>query len=413
MLMANILTRNRTEVVASNFLFPQHNRKPQMTLSTKDGDTLGVSKISTRRDGGQKRIMIVLIALSALVSIQPFFADNLSEINERKIALSKIPRSISGQDIQTEERPRERDAPMWSASKRQQSKNLTEFDAHLKWRFPGVRKNVHQHRGATEILTYGLTGVLPWFGSILPALRFEVPLEDASKIEQVQVDGIIDVYLDLHQCSVGRDEESGPDGYYDVCFPNVTGRTIANSLCFLPGVNMRPTTRIRDYPAPGHERWSCSDHSLIEQLVAAQILDYIVTHGDRFYSERTNNLFISSTERPIKFVSIDHEAAPCKFFRQREFEKYAGMKELLDYQLPLELRNDLKRVFLLGSKDEFVQKVNATIDGQFDNLNRIMIESLHRDNCRPEKGEDPRDLAYILWERLESVARFYNITGDD
>jgi len=245
------------------------------------------------------------------------------------------------------------------------------------------------------------------------ALRFEVPLEDASNIEQIQLDGIIDIYLDLRQCSVGRDGESGPDGYYDACFPNVTGRDTANKQCFLQGVNMRTTTRIRDYPAPGHERWLCSDHSIMEQLAAAQILDYIITHGDRFYRDRTNNLFISSIERPIKFISIDHEAAKCTFFRKREFEKYAGTKELLDYQLPLELRDDLERVFQLGSRDEFVEKLNATIDGQFDNLNRVMRESLQTDDCRPEKGEDPRDLAEILWERMESVAHFYNITTLD
>lgn len=301
---------------------------------------------------------------------------------------------------------------MWSALKRQQSTNLTEFDANLQWRSPGTNAYVKIQRSVTEILTYGLAGVLPWFGKILPAVRFESPFNYTSKVEMVIVGGITDIFLDLQQCSIGRDEESGPDGYYDACFPSVPGRSAARNLCFMKGIQMRSTTRIRDFPSPGHERWSCSDHFVMEQLVAAQVLDYFISHGDRFYGERTNNLFFSSTEGRVKFVSIDHEGGLCKFFRVKEYEDYVSSKELLKYQLPLELRDDLKNVAMYSSKDEFVKTLNTTLDGQFDNLNRVIKESFHTDACKPEE-EDPRDLGDILWERLESVARFYKFTIGD
>ncbi len=381
------------------------------------GFTVNATK-SVKRSG-QERTIIVLIVLSILVSTQTLFTCNLLEFTPTR-NYSTTTASISSLDAKQEgpkekgKRQRQRDAtaPMWSTFRRQRSKNLPEFDAPLIWKWPGVKAKVKPQRIVTEVMVYGLAGVLPWFGTILPAIRFELPFSNTTKIEMVRVNNITDIFVDLQQCSEGRNETSGPDGYYDVCFPNVTGGSAAKEMCYQKGINMRSTTRIRKYPAPGHERWSCSDEFVIEQLAAAQVLDYIIRHGDRFYRDRTNNLFFSANERPVQFLSIDHDTDPCRFFRYQEYEETVSMKMLLEYDLPLDLRDDLRRVVLRGSKDDFLQTFNSTIDGQYDNLNRVSRESFTKDYCKPGK-EDPRDLADIIWERLESVVHFYNITIDD
>merc|ERR1712078_897348 len=41
-----------------------------------------------------------------------------------------------------------------------------------------------------------------------------------------------------------------------------------------------PENRKIDFPAPGHEKWSCGDHNIMEQLVAALVLDVFTGHGD-------------------------------------------------------------------------------------------------------------------------------------
>lgn len=108
----------------------------------------------------------------------------------------------------------------------------------------------------------------------------------------VRVEDITDEFFDLQQYSVGMDGESGPGGYCDVCFPDVTGRAVAKRLCSLKGkpkgIKSRSTTRTRSSPALGHECWPSSHHFVMFQLSAIQVLDYIITHGNRFYRYRTN-----------------------------------------------------------------------------------------------------------------------------
>jgi len=305
------------------------------------------------------------------------------------------------------------DAPIWSAYTRQQRhKNVTDLDALLTWSYPGIKPRVKIRRGASEVLTDGIAGVLPWYGAILPAIRFRSPFDNTTKVEIVRLGNITDIFLDLQQCIVGRDGgESKPDGYYDVCFPHFPGRVAAVDFCFIKDSLMRSSTRIRNFPAPGHERWSCSDNFVMEQLAAAQVLDYIIAHGDRFYKERTNNLFFSSNQRPIRFVSIDHDGNPCKFFSLNKIQRLGVTRMSLEYELPPELRKDFRRVVLTGSKDEFVQTFNATIDGQLDNLNRVIREYFNSKPCN--EIEQPGDIAGVIWKRLKSVAHFYNFTMDD
>ena len=101
------------------------------------------------------------------------------------------------------------------------------------------------------------------------------------------VEGLVDATLDLHQCTIGRDIGEA-DGYFDACFPpQAAGRAAGKAACFRKGEGLTSKARIYNYPAPGHERWSCSDPSTMEQLAAAQVLDYIISHGDRLYRERT------------------------------------------------------------------------------------------------------------------------------
>ncbi len=305
-------------------------------------------------------------------------------------------------------------APMWSAFARQHSNNVNEFDASIQWRLPGANKEVVKtDRSAIELLTYGLSGVMPWYSKVLPALKFKTPFHKESQVYVAMVGGLVDATLDLHQCTIGRDMEgkSEPDGYFDACFPpQVAGRAAAKAACFRKGEGISSKARIYNYPAPGHERWSCYDRSTMEQLAAAQVLDYIISHGDRLYRERTKNLFFLRDERPIKFVSIDHHSPVTDFFKlNREYKGWARVKLLLEHDLPPQLQDEIKMI-LRGSKEEFVRKFNTTINGQLDNLTSVMVDLFAEG--RPGEGK-PKSITDVIWKRLESVVQFYNMTIDN
>lgn len=230
-------------------------------------------------------------------------------------------------------------------------------------------------------------------------------LKKTTQVEMVMVEGVIDVFLDLHHCTMGRDGENGPDGYYDACFPNATGRGEANRLCFEKDKLMGNETRLRHFPSPGHERWSCSDHQVIEQLVGAQVLDYLIMHEDRFYEIRTKNLFFSLQEKPLTFVSIDHDMNLCNFFKSKEYDKKVKLDMLKEYSLPPELYDEIRAV-IRGSKEEFQRRLNDVIDGQLDNVERV-LDGEFLDYC--PGNEKPKSTSDMIWDRLQSLARFYKM----
>lgn len=303
-------------------------------------------------------------------------------------------------------------APIWSAYTRQHHRNTSELDVLLQWRKPGTRKKIDTRRFAMEILTYGLSGAFPWYGEILPALRFDLPYHPLSNVEIAVVEGIVDATLDLHQCSVGKDEETDPDGYYDACFPpnHTSGRSPGRKACFAKGGDRSAEFRIHNYPSPGHERWSCQDKSVMEQLVAAQILDYLLAHGDRFFRSLTNNLFFSWEEHPVKFVSIDHSGSIDSFYRNYKYAHWVKLKFLLEHDMPMQLRKEIKRMVLLGSKEEFGSRVNSTIHGQLDNMNNVFLDLYHQEN--PDKKQ-PGFITDVIWDRLEAIVEYYNITIEE
>jgi len=307
----------------------------------------------------------------------------------------------------------DREAPVWSAYTRQHYKDVAEYDAVIKWRFVGVKKGLRPKRYATEILTYGLAGVFPWYGYSLPAVKFDSPFTNTTGVDHIRVGGVIDAFLDLQQCLIGRPngtDRTTPDGYYDACFPNVTGRGEAKRLCFTKDYKyMSEKTRLHNYPAQGHERWSCSDNHVLEQLAAFQVLDYIIQHVDRFWNGRTNNIFFVSNQESITFVNIDHDTHICDFFttptKFEEFDEWVDQPMLKNFQLPSQLREEFKNI-VSGSKAEFIKKLNATIDGQFDGVARVLEQefALH---C-PTK-ETSKSTADMIWDRVRSVARFYSL----
>ncbi len=354
---------------------------------------------------GQRRI---LFALLALVITQIIIGHDFSIVLAR-IDLTPLEYMAGHERNHKEDYPKELDVPNWSAFARQHHKNITELDALIEWRVPGKGKTVDSRRSATEVLTYGLSGVFPWYGTILPAIRFDLPFQKSTQVEIAFVEDLVDATLDIHQCSVGRDETNKRDGYYDVCFPpKASGRKVAKSQCYKKE-GRAAKFRIHNYPSPGHERWSCHDMSIMEQLVGAQILDFLLAHGDRFFADRTNNLFFSWEQRPINFVSIDHHGSITSFYGKKNYTQRVRLKYLLEHEMPLQLRDEIKRVVLHGSKDKFVDKVNATIYGQLDNLNTIFAD-LYKE-LLPEK-EQPKSITDIIWNRLESVVDFYNLTID-
>ncbi len=320
-----------------------------------------------------------------------------------------------------------KDVPYWSAFARQHHKNTTEFDSRLRWKKPQLMnlkrkqiEGVHTQRNAIEILTYGISGALPWYGRILPAVRFDLPYKNTSELEIAIVEGVVDATFDLYQCTDGRkyENQTDPDGYYDVCFTTSApdGKKIKKKhfeeFCYTK-FKRRKQIRRRDYPAPGHERWSCHDQNVMEQLVGAQILDYLVRHYDRFYKEITHNLFFFAEERPIKFVSIDHEAHHRSKFKdfyeskgKNKYEDYVDLKYLLKHDMPLELREEIRSVVWNGTKQDFVDRVNATLQGQLDNLNRVFVDVYRERWTRPKKLPFVTD---IIWNRLQGVADYFKI----
>ena len=221
------------------------------------------------------------------------------------------------------------------------------------------------------------------------------------------VPDLVDAMLDLHECDVGRNTSSGErvkDGYYNVCFSatNDTGRRALRRHCKGKG-----NGRIYGFPAPGYELWPCSDDGVMEQMVAALILDYFIQQWDRFYSDHTNNLFFLKNQHPVQFVSIDHDG-PALLGRFKAYESWVRLKMLLKYSMPAELRINLKTVRLLGSKEDFVHAFNASINGQLDGLTKVLV--------RPKKIA-PTSIGTALtddiWWRLKSVVDFYNITITD
>lgn len=118
-------------------------------------------------------------------------------------------------------------------------------------------KVVTTRRSAMEVLTYGLSGAIPWYGTIFPALKFDIPFQKTTQVHVVMVGGLVDATLDLHQCTIGRgmEKESEPDGYFDTCFPSqAAGRTAGKAVYFRKGEGLTSKARIYNYPAPGHER---------------------------------------------------------------------------------------------------------------------------------------------------------------
>ena len=83
---------------------------------------------------------------------------------------------------------------------------------------------------------------------------------------------------------------------------------------------------------------------------------------------------------------------------------------MLEHDLPPQLQDEIKTIILLGSKEEFTRKYNATINGQLDNLANVIVDLFAE--SRPDK-ERPKSITDIIWKRLESVVQFYNMTIDN
>lgn len=248
-------------------------------------------------------------------------------------------------------------------------------------------------------------------------------MRNETKTEVAVIPDVVDATLDLIECKVGRMTQDGEivkDGQYNACFPKGedTGRDAARELCYLTNNSRAYENRIHNYPAPGHELWSCSDINVMQQMVAANVLDYLIGHRDRFYSYRTNNLFFLKHQHPLQFVSIDHDSShQLRLFRDGSYEEWTPMQILLDYNLPHELKRDLQKLCLRDPKEDFVRNFNASIYGQLDNLTRILgqfwSDSLYddvRDKVKSAENNASLYLVTALWRRLGSVVDFYNIT---
>lgn len=267
-------------------------------------------------------------------------------------------------------------------------------------------------RSGKELLANSLGEVLPFYGNILPSVWLDHrPFDNTTRVKIAVVPDLVDAMLDLHECDVGRNTSNGEivkDGYYNVCFSptNDSGRRALRRHCKGKG-----TGRIYGFPAPGYELWSCSDNAIMEQMVAALILDYLIQQWDRFYSDHTNNLFFLKNQHPIQFVSIDHDG-PALLGRangsKNDYKSWVRLKMLLKYNMPTELRTNLKTVRLLGSKEDFVHKFNASMNGQLDGLTKVLV---HPKKITPKTiGTSLTD---DIWLRLNSLVDFYNITIED
>ena len=328
--------------------------------------------------------------------------------------------------------------PVWSAAAAfaRQREGGREHDrsgsgpAGVEFRTPG-RGPLRPLRNATEFLTYGLGAVLPYYGTILPAFRYEGDtFRDTSEVEVAVIPDASIVALDLHECLGERET-------YNVCYyPTTTNSgggggedepkndddgTKYRAHCYLPG-QFRLTGRKHNHHSgtPGHELWSCSHREVNEQLAAAQVLDFLLFHHDRFRRRSTNNLFFLERERErsggvVRFVSIDHDRLPRNdFFRNMSFEGWVQSKQLLKYEIPLELRGDLRRVRLRNTKEDFVRTLNVSLDGQLDRLTGVMAGP---GSATPNRNRTPPPnataLTDILWTRFESLVNFYGITATD
>ena len=171
-----------------------------------------------------------------------------------------------------------------------------------------------------------------------------------------------------------------------------------------------PSNRKVDFPAPGHEKWSCGDHNIMEQLVAARVLDVFTGHGDRFRKTFSNNLYVLQGQRPVTLVSIDHDPGPLRFFTDYILIN-TQPEMLLGYDPPARLREEI-RVALASGKEDFVRKINETIWGQLDNLERV-VRKIGETYDKSKKGiEKPRptnsSVVDTLWRRLALAADYYD-----
>ena len=306
-------------------------------------------------------------------------------------------------------------APIWSALAQQQLQEfLHSYSVILmdtQWRKPGVSKNVDARRNSMELLAYGILSALPSYAQVLPAIRYDIPFTNKTQLQTAMVDGLVDSTMDLYQCDGNQ-----TNGYFDVCYGD--GPKWVKENCWkkdLHGGYSRDN-RLRKYPnEPGHERWSCNDAHIMQQLLMATILDYLMYHNDRIYKHSpTKNLFFFKDTRPVSFVSIDHHPSVYNFFKTKaSFERTVQHRRLLEFDLPPSLRKDLETFIGETSKDDFVKNFNATIRGQLDNLNSVLAAALTE---AIDKGKlktiSPASVTDVLWFRLHSVASFYNITND-
>ena len=313
-------------------------------------------------------------------------------------------------------------------------------EPQLKWRVPGkFGRAFHDHRHAIEVVTYGLAGVLPYYAEILPALRFKDGgriFTNTTRVEIAVVPNLLDVILDLHECSPnGNGSSVNGDGFFNACYSppenndtramvrNKNGLIIGASEasyehCYIEGHRegktfkpiKEPENRKIDFPAPGHEKWSCGDHNIMEQLVAALVLDVFTGHGDRFRETYQTNLFVLQGQQPVTFVSIDHDPMELRFFTDKIIHK-TQPQMLLGYDMSARLREEI-RVALASGKEDFVRKINETIWGQLDNLERV-VRQIGEAYDKSTGIQKPRptnsSVVDTLWRRLALVANYYDI----
>jgi len=372
--------------------------------------------------------------------------------------------------------------PIWSAASYEKRRHLSNESSSeellLEWRIPGKLSRQRPLRAAKELMTYGLAGVLPYYANILPALRLQNSAQvftNTTRVEIALVPNIVDLIPDLQECSTNGDGTSvHGDGTFNVCY--APPRDPANSLkrvdmirdwgsssddnkptrkkaigkheylvktehingwnvgsaedsyhhCYIEGHRKGHTfepiykyhNRKHDFPSVGHERWSCGDRNIMEQLVALQVLDVLIDHTDRFATNRTTNIFMQYGRQPVTFVSIDHESS----FYFRYFDKAKTMAEtkaplLLAFDLPSALKDDLRKI---TTKSDFATKFNATIWGQLDNLDRVIrqigVEELGPSELRTREEvidyvTNYTSVVDTLWNRVQTIIEHYNITN--
>ena len=89
--------------------------------------------------------------------------------------------------------------------------------------------------------------------------------------------------------------------------------------------------------------------------------------------------------------------------------EFTRPKQLLAYDIPAALREDLRKV-TKGTRKDFVRTFNATIWGQVDNLDQVILGiGIERGHFDDVANYEP--VIDILWRRLREVAKYYNITN--